>query len=139
MFVGSNPTLSATPSARRSRALLSGDLASRLSLRAQGLVAAFFLARAPQSSAANPPADVPLEIKSAAVPKHKGHKEKILLYGELNLGDQPAAPPGSRSKKCQTVQKSSPGLQVTSETRRILSPLRLKREMPGRHPPFSER
>ena len=48
-----------------------------------------------------------------------------------NRGRQPAAPSGRRSKKCQTVQKSSPGENEVSDTRTILPSLRLNTETPG--------
>ena len=47
-------------------------------------------------------------------------------------------PPGNRSKKCQSVQKSSPGLKPVSETRAMVPPSRLKTETPGIHPPLAE-
>jgi hypothetical protein len=53
----------------------------------------------------------------------------------LYLGCQPAAPSGMRSKKCQTLQKSSPGENGASDTRTI-PPFWLRNtETPGIQPP----
>ena len=51
---------------------------------------------------------------------------------------QSPMPPGNRSKKCQSAQKSSPGLKPVSETRRMPSPSRRKTDTPGIQPPFAE-
>ena len=53
------------------------------------------------------------------------------------IGHSPI-PPGNRSKKCHSVQKSSLGLKPVSETRMMVWPSRLKTETPGIHPPFAD-
>ena len=55
-----------------------------------------------------------------------------------NCGFQVADPSGSSSKRCQSAQKSSPGLKRVSETRSIRPGFRRKTETPGRYFPFSE-
>lgn len=62
-----------------------------------------------------------------------------LNYAYCFLGDQSPAPPGSISNICQTAQKSSPGLNLASDTRTIFLPLLWKTEMPGSHPPLLDR
>ena len=60
-------------------------------------------------------------------------------YAYCFLGDQSPAPPGSMSNICQTAQKSSPGLNLASDTRTIFLPLLWNTEMPGSHPPLLDR
>jgi hypothetical protein len=59
---------------------------------------------------------------------------KIIQPGYLYLGCHPPAPSGMRSKKCQTLQKSSPGANEVSATRMSFAPWRLNTETPGRKP-----
>ena len=58
--------------------------------------------------------------------------------GFLETTGHSPTPPGSRSKKCHSVQKSSPGLKLVSDTRSSVVPSRLKTETPGIQPPFAE-
>ena len=61
------------------------------------------------------------------------------LHTYLYFGAQPPAPSGSMSRMCQTEQKSSSGWKPASDSRSRRLPSRRKMEMPGIHPPLSER
>src|SRR5260370_363270 len=69
-------------------------------------------------------------------PRHNyGKPASANPHPYLYFGCQPAAPSGMRSKKCQTLQKSSPGENGASDTRTIPPFWRRNTETPGIQPP----
>src|SRR6516165_72716 len=72
---------------------------------------------------------------TASVVDHPAAQQPPYSHGYLYFGCQPAAPLGMRSKKCQTLQKSSPGENGASDTRTIPNFWRRNTETPGIQPP----
>src|SRR5262249_48381002 len=76
-----------------------------------------------------------LAVVTRSRPKPQQRLSLSYSHAYLYFGCQPAAPSGMRSKKCQTLQKSSPGENGASDIRTIPPFWRRNAETPGIQPP----